>query len=425
MNTQKMVSLLCAAMISTISASARPCSSAAIECEGGGLVYAHNYDYFMDAGRIEINQRGVSKQAVTMGSGSTPVEWTSKYGSISFNMYGREMPQSGMNEQGLLISQAWVNECVYPDPDDTPVLNELQFMQYVLDSFATVDEAVVGIEQIAIEAIYGLEHYMICDATDECAQIEYLNGERLIHRGDTLPLKVLTNNTYSDSLDFLEDNPADIEGDGSLERFARASAFTESETDCSDPPALGFELLDDVAQAESTVWQLVFLPKQKQIFLKTNQVESIREIDLDNIDFDCTMSRRSLDIHEPIEGAIEDAFVEYTAEDNLALVTESLNAIMPEATAEAVINIIAAFPENLVCTSASPDETDDDTDTDTEEGDVDTEDNLTGDDAGADDSNGDNAKDESKKKSSGTCSYVPGLHGDGLQLLPALLGISF
>jgi choloylglycine hydrolase len=35
------------------------------------------------------------------GDGKT-ISWISKYGSITFNQYGREFPTGGMNEKGLV-----------------------------------------------------------------------------------------------------------------------------------------------------------------------------------------------------------------------------------------------------------------------------------------------------------------------------------
>ena len=33
----------------------------------------------------------------------TPASWVSKYGSVTFNQYGRELPTGGMNEAGLVV----------------------------------------------------------------------------------------------------------------------------------------------------------------------------------------------------------------------------------------------------------------------------------------------------------------------------------
>jgi Penicillin V acylase and related amidases len=46
-----------------------------------------------------------------------PIEWISKYGSITFNQSGREFPHGGINEKGLVIEQMWLDEAAYPEMD--------------------------------------------------------------------------------------------------------------------------------------------------------------------------------------------------------------------------------------------------------------------------------------------------------------------
>ena len=41
-----------------------------------------------------------------------------KYGAIFFNQFGREFPMGGMNEAGLVVELMWLDETVFPSPDD-------------------------------------------------------------------------------------------------------------------------------------------------------------------------------------------------------------------------------------------------------------------------------------------------------------------
>ena len=54
----------------------------------------------------------------------------------------------------------WLDSSEYPKPDGTPSVNELQWIQYQLDNFATVGEVLAsqnpGIESLRCRSLYGL-----------------------------------------------------------------------------------------------------------------------------------------------------------------------------------------------------------------------------------------------------------------------------
>ena len=65
-----------------------------------------NFDWFIRDALIIVNKRNVSKTACVPldGAGGELVSWTSKYGSVTFNLMGREFSFDGMNEAGLVVS---------------------------------------------------------------------------------------------------------------------------------------------------------------------------------------------------------------------------------------------------------------------------------------------------------------------------------
>ena len=85
----------------------------------GKMVFGHNYDWMADEGMVCSNQRGLAKTSMKMPDGNT-ISWTSRYGSITFNQYGKEFPTGGMNENGLVVELMWLDATVYPGPDDRP-----------------------------------------------------------------------------------------------------------------------------------------------------------------------------------------------------------------------------------------------------------------------------------------------------------------
>jgi penicillin V acylase-like amidase (Ntn superfamily) len=63
-------------------------------------------------------------------------------------------------------------------------------------------------------------HVLILDQAGDRTAIEYLNGPMTVHRGDDLPVAVLTNDTYARSLQYLrEDRPPTLDINNSIARF--------------------------------------------------------------------------------------------------------------------------------------------------------------------------------------------------------------
>ncbi|MDF1881593.1 hypothetical protein JHD50_09805, partial [Sulfurimonas sp. MAG313] len=79
------------------------------------LALAQGYDFYYGHGLIITNKRGIKKVALCElltkynlydEALKTP-RWTSKYGSITFNQFAREIPTCGINEKGLAIVSMW------------------------------------------------------------------------------------------------------------------------------------------------------------------------------------------------------------------------------------------------------------------------------------------------------------------------------
>ena len=83
---------------------ARACSTFVIE-DGTRRVFGKNYDWDVADGLVIVNKRGMAKRALIAGPAGTEAaaEWVSRYGSVTFNQYGRELPCGGMNEAGLVM----------------------------------------------------------------------------------------------------------------------------------------------------------------------------------------------------------------------------------------------------------------------------------------------------------------------------------
>jgi choloylglycine hydrolase len=280
---------------------ARPCTAFRLQ-RAGVVVMGKSYDWGTADGIAVLNARGVKKQAFVTQPGLTPLAWTSQYGSVTFNQYGRELPLGGMNDQGLAIEILWLTETRYPTPQArVPSTNELQWIQHHLDTARTVAEVVATARTMQVVKIYAAVHYLACDATGACATFEHLEGKLVIHHGATLPLPVLTNDAYADSLLHarrhrgLGGTTALPSGDGSLPRFTRAAAAVQAFTG-TGAEAAAWRLLDDVRAGSYSKWQIVYDLKARTAAFRPAGSTRVTRVALAGRDLSCRRPVQVLDL---------------------------------------------------------------------------------------------------------------------------------
>jgi len=337
-------------------APAWPCTAFLAEINGSPFV-GKSYDWDLSQGLVLVNKRGVQKAAMVFNSGDKPATWTSKYLSVTFNQYGREFPNGGMNEAGLVVEILLLGDTRYPSADARPALNELQWIQYQLDNFASVKEALAVADTLRISPAHAKAHYFMCDDAENCATLEYLEGKLLVHGGAELPLKVLTNNPYAESLKYaykfkgLGGSEKLKPGTGSLERFARTAAAVANAPEVEKPLDQAFKLLDAVSVGPRSVWNLVYEPREGRISFRTRKEGHVKTIDLSRLDGDCTKPAVMLSIDHAAEGNVTSTFEPYDSAANAKLVkstvTKSARNLPPQ-----VVKKIAAYPETFPCTES-------------------------------------------------------------------------
>ena len=94
------------------------CTTFSYSDKKGNIVFGRNYDFPVGVGHIHINKRNLRRRAF-ISPPEKPLEWISKYGSITFNQNVIEFPYSGMNEAGLMIKQMWLQETAYPQLNES------------------------------------------------------------------------------------------------------------------------------------------------------------------------------------------------------------------------------------------------------------------------------------------------------------------
>jgi len=285
------------------------------------MIFGRNYDWVTEAGMVCTNLKGLSKTSMKTENGET-INWVSKYGSITFNQYGKEFPTGGMNEKGLVVELMWLDETKYPANDNRPAVGVLQWIQYQLDNCTSIDEVIATDKKIRISPTGTTPlHYLVADANGNAATIEFLNGKIVVRKGNDLSLPVLTNNTYDESLrSFKSSNSY---GNNSLERFNDdCKMIQQLNAGNSNKPLTdyAFDILDKVSQGSFTKWSIVYDITNKTIQFKTNRFQQIKTVSFSSFDLTCTATSKVWDMNQASTGKIESRFKDFTPEINKRII---------------------------------------------------------------------------------------------------------
>lgn len=113
----------------------------------GQVVTGRTMDWFisdMDT-KLWMYPRGLVRNSNT----GKPLTWKSRYGSVVTTIY-EGAAADGMNEKGLVANLLYLPESKYPPEsaaDTRPTLPNSAWVQYALDNYATVAEAVEGLRK--------------------------------------------------------------------------------------------------------------------------------------------------------------------------------------------------------------------------------------------------------------------------------------
>jgi choloylglycine hydrolase len=336
-----------------LGSTAVPCTTFYIYT-GDEAVFGRNYDWSTGAGLTVVNKRGMTKAALV--GDDNPALWTSTYGSVTFNQYGRDFPVGGVNEKGLVVEVMWLEETIYPKADGRAAVGSLQWVQYILDTCSNVREALTVLDDIRIVDETARLHYLLADRSGGCAAVEFLEGEAVVSTGDAdLPFRTLANSTYDDSLTFLglyeeEGTPEDIAGTGSRERFTRAAlrvnGYDIHVMDSATAVDYAADILDDVAIPDYSQWSIVYDVAGGRVYWRTLENAKTRWFDVGAFDFSPAAPVKVYDMNAPGGGDVTGKFADYTYEANRALIdaafagTEFLTGVSEEAREN-----LARYPE--------------------------------------------------------------------------------
>lgn len=253
--------------------------------------------------------RGIERRG---GITDNTVRWTSAYGSVVTAGYDIGVCD-GINEKGLVANLLFLAESDYHRPgDNRPVMGLSIWTQYVLDNFATVDEAVAELarETFRIDdpdlpnGAKSTLHLSISDPTGNSAIFEYIDGNLVIHHGRQC--QVMTNSPTYDKQQTLDDYWRQIGGlvmlpgtNRASDRFVRASFYIDalpSTADSRRAVAGVFSVMRNVSvplgisipsqpNIASTRWRTVADQKNLVYYFESTLSPDIFWIDLRRLDF--------------------------------------------------------------------------------------------------------------------------------------------
>lgn len=153
-------------------------------------VVARNMDWLEDLkSNIWVFPRGINREG---SAGKNSVKWTSKYGSIITSAYDI-CSTDGMNEKNFAGHLLWLAESDYGVRDENiPGLSLSLWLQYFLDNFAYVNEAINYVEKHPLQILpvtagntgkIAQIHMMIEDSTGDAAILEYVKGKLKVYHG--------------------------------------------------------------------------------------------------------------------------------------------------------------------------------------------------------------------------------------------------
>ncbi|MBT3261263.1 linear amide C-N hydrolase [bacterium] len=178
-------------LLSIVSQPIIACSDFLLNNSGNSVVSARTMDF------------GIPLQAevVVMPRGQKYMQWTSKYGFVGTNAANLPAFTDGLNEKGLSVGTLWLTATKYQDVSKLPqekVIQVRDVANWILGSFATVDEVKKGLKKVVVTGSPFKEmnnmvlplHLAIHDRNKKSIVVEFVGGKMQIYDN---PHNVMTN----------------------------------------------------------------------------------------------------------------------------------------------------------------------------------------------------------------------------------------
>jgi len=285
-------------------------------------------------GSVVINQRNVWKKGyswdnlIKMDADVQPnLIWKSTYGSVTFNPFGKELIDGGMNEAGLYIWEMNF-DTQYPDDPTKPKLFQCQWMQYVLDNFDSVDDVIENAGRMSIDG-WGW-HYFVADKSGKTAIIDFIDGKPVVYTGDSMPVPICCNSHYPEALKWLHLHQGfggELKSEKiyqEIPRFVHGADLLKKYTN-QDPVEYSFNMLEEMS--ENVRWSVVIDVSNLTVYFSTNLNKDIRSFTLTSGDFVRKDGLLMLDIDYPGPGDVRSQFTSYNPEMDQKYLTDFFELI--------------------------------------------------------------------------------------------------
>ncbi len=297
----------------------------------GSVLVGRNMDFHKDLmTNLWKQPRGVKRDDGVEGE----LTWTSKYGSViaaAFDIISVD----GLNEAGLAGHVLWLAESTYGTYDGSrTALSQAIWLQYFLDNFATVADAVAWVEETDVQVVQmddptgGTPAHHPPGARRRHRRL----GDHRVHRrpSEGLPRSLLPRDDQFTDLDKQLELVKEIRGLGgdkplpgstlAADRFARASYYVErlAQPDTQlEAIAAIFSVIRNAAQpfripdpgkpdASQTIWQTVTDLTNKRFVYESTTRPNIVWVDLADLDFSEGSPQLKLDLCDrlAVEGGL-------------------------------------------------------------------------------------------------------------------------
>jgi choloylglycine hydrolase len=306
--------------------SAQACSRVLWASPDGQVLVGRTQDWTEKAGHaFRVFPRGMER---TGAVAENPLKWTSKYGSLVLTAYDMGTHE-GVNEKGLSAHALYlaVNAAFGERDPKKEAIGVMQWVQYYLDNYETVAEAVEAtkpinfqIEPLILPNGYPtLIHISLSDKSGDSAVIEYKDGVPQIFHDRRFT--VMTNEpTYDVQIENLKqyrtfggDKP--LPGERTpMDRFVRAAYYAsglQKPADRAEAAAFMFSVIRNVSvpfglgdpdkpNVASTIFRTVQDLTGQRYYFESTYAPNVVWVNYDQIDFSAGKPEMELKVEKRI-----------------------------------------------------------------------------------------------------------------------------
>ena len=337
--TRGLATALIALTTLALANTALPCTRVLWKSGNGHVFVGRTQDWTEKANSaFRVYPRGIER---TGSVAANPHKWTSKYGSLALSAYDMGTHE-GVNEKGLSAHALYLAvEAAFGERDTKlEAIGIMQWVQYFLDNYATVAEAVEAQKSFSFQieplilpnGFPTLVHVSISDKSGDSAVIEYIGGKAQIYHDKRFT--VMTNEpTYDKQIENLKQYRT-FGGDKPLpgertptDRFVRAAYYANGlpqPANQGEGAAFMFSVIRNVSvpfgspdpekpNVASTIFRTVQDLTGSRYYFESTYAPNVVWIDMSKLDFSTGQSEKELQVEKQIfslNGEVTDRLAE-------------------------------------------------------------------------------------------------------------------